>query len=115
VRNLCKWFDTSSETSSHAFSDSLIQLPATATKGETMRLFTILAGLFLILSSSAAGAVSLKEVISRCGKDGKLYCKGVGYGQPMQTCLSANKQKLSPQCRPVIERLERGEKVGIFG
>jgi hypothetical protein len=75
----------------------------------------VIIALMTVFASSSAGAVSLKEVIQRCGPDGKAYCKGVGYGQPMQTCLSANKRRLSPQCRPIIERLERGEKVGLFG
>ena len=70
---------------------------------------------FASASATTAQAVSLSEVIRKCGNDGKAFCKGVGYGQPMQDCLVANKPKLSAQCKPIIERLQKGEKVGIFG
>ena len=65
--------------------------------------------------TGTAEAVSLSKVIRDCGDDGKAYCKGVGYGAPMQACLSQNKAKLSPQCKAIIDRLDKGEKVGIFG
>ena len=70
---------------------------------------------FSLFSAIPAHAVSLSEVIRKCGDDGKALCKGVGYGQPMQDCLVAKKSKVSPQCKPIIDRLEKGEKVGIFG
>jgi hypothetical protein len=54
-------------------------------------------------------------VISDCGRDGKTYCEGVGYGAPMQTCLARNKARLAPACRAIIDRLEKGEEVEIFG
>ncbi len=44
-----------------------------------------------------------------------MYCKGVGYGAPMQACLSRNKEKLTPVCRAVVDRLDKGEKVTLFG
>lgn len=62
-----------------------------------------------------SGAVGLREVIRDCGADGKAYCEGVGYGKPMQDCLSRQKKRLTPACRAVIDRLERGEEVEIFG
>lgn len=62
-----------------------------------------------------AAAVGLRQIISDCGSDGKAYCEGVGYGAPMQSCLSRNKKKLAPACRAIIERLEQGEEVEIFG
>lgn len=59
-------------------------------------------------------AASLREVIRTCGDDGNLHCKGVSYGKQMQDCLSANKSKLIPTCKMLVERLEAGEKVTLF-
>lgn len=72
---------------------------------------------FILMACLAApaGAVSLRQVIRDCGPDGKVYCKGVGYGAPMQACLSRNKPKLKPVCRVIVERLDKGEKVKLFG
>ena len=75
-------------------------------------LFTALLALCLVSSASAIG---LRQVIRDCGPDGKLYCKGVGYGAPMQACLSRNKEKLTPVCRAIVDRLDKGEKVTLFG
>ena len=70
----------------------------------------------LILSMvSAAHAVSLSQVIRDCGDDSKAYCKGVGYGKPMQACLSSHKAQLKPACKIVVGRLEKGEPVRLFG
>ncbi|WP_036284734.1 hypothetical protein [Methylocystis sp. ATCC 49242] len=71
--------------------------------------------LFLLFAASPAPAVPLRQVISDCGSDGKAYCEGVGYGAPMQACLARNKKKLTPACRAIIDRLEKGEEVEIFG
>lgn len=68
-----------------------------------------------IFLAGPASAVGLRAVIRDCGADGKAYCEGVGYGKPMQACLSHNKKKLSPACREIIDRLDRGEEVEIFG
>ena len=71
----------------------------------------------LVLAASAvspASAVKLSEVIRLCGDDGKRLCAGVRYGQPMQDCLVAKREKASAQCRPVIDRLKAGEKVRLF-
>lgn len=65
----------------------------------------------LVMHTNAA---SLREVIRTCGDDGKTHCKGVGYGKPMQSCLSTNKDKLVPACRALVTRLESGEKVTLF-
>ncbi len=70
---------------------------------------------FLLAAMPAASAVPLRKVISDCGSDGKAYCEGVGYGAPMQACLSRNKKKLTPACRSIIDRLEKGEEVEILG
>ncbi len=68
-----------------------------------------------LLAAAPASAVPLRQVISDCGSDGKAYCEGVGYGAPMQACLSRNKKKLTPACRAIIDRLEKGEGVDILG
>jgi hypothetical protein len=75
---------------------------------------TVLA-LSLLVAAAPALAVPLRQVIRDCGADGKAYCEGVGYGAPMQSCLSRNKKRLVPACRAIIERLEKGEEVEIFG
>ena len=33
----------------------------------------------------------------------------------MQACLIKNKAKVTPACRAIVERLEKGEKVRVFG
>jgi hypothetical protein len=72
--------------------------------------------LFLVFSpASAAHAIGLTTVIRVCGDDSKAQCKGVGYGAPMQACLIKNKAKVTPACRKIVERLEKGEKVRVFG
>ncbi|WP_424360612.1 hypothetical protein [Methylocystis parvus] len=68
-----------------------------------------------LLAAAPASAVPLRQVISDCGSDGKAYCEGVGYGAPMQACLSRNKKKLTAACRAIIDRLEKGEGVDILG
>ena len=77
--------------------------------------FFLIAAITSMSLAGSAGAVSLSKVIRDCGDDGKAFCKGVGYGAPMQACLSQNKAKLTPQCKATIDRLDKGEKVGIFG
>jgi hypothetical protein len=59
-------------------------------------------------------AVSVGEIISKCGSDSDLYCKGVGYGDPMQACLVANYSKLSKECKVVVDRIRNGEAVSLF-
>jgi hypothetical protein len=73
------------------------------------------AALLILALAAPAAAVSLRQVIRDCGPDGKIYCSGVGYGAPMQTCLSRNKAKLTPVCRAIVDRLDKGEKVRLFG
>jgi len=74
-----------------------------------------LACLPLLLLAAPAGAVGLRQVISDCGADGKTYCDGVGYGAPMQACLARNYKKLTPACKQVMDRLNKGESVEILG
>lgn len=64
--------------------------------------------------SSAAHAVSVGQLVSKCGDDSKVYCKGVGYGDPMQICLDANYKKLAPKCQAIMDRLRDGEYVTLF-
>jgi hypothetical protein len=72
--------------------------------------------LFLVFSpTTAAQAVGLTTLIRICGDDSKSLCKGVGYGAPMQACLIKNKAKVTPACRKIVGRLEKGEKVRVFG
>lgn len=71
--------------------------------------------LVMISLTVSASAIGLRQVIRDCGPDGKLYCKNVGYGTPMQACLSRNKEKLTPICRAIVDRLDKGEKVTLFG
>jgi hypothetical protein len=74
-----------------------------------------LALLLTLAAASAAHAVGLTTVIRICGDDSKALCKGVSYGAPMQACLIRNKAKVTPSCRKIVERLEKGEKVRVFG
>jgi hypothetical protein len=74
-----------------------------------------LAILVVLSCASAAQAVGLTSLIRICGDDSKVLCKGVSYGAPMQACLIRNKAKVTPACRKIVERLEKGEKVRVFG
>ena len=71
--------------------------------------------LLLALAPIHAEAVGLTTLIRVCGDDSKALCKGVSYGAPMQACLIRNKSKVTPACRAIVERLEKGEKVRVFG
>jgi hypothetical protein len=73
------------------------------------------AALLILAFAAPASAVGLRQVIRDCGQDGKIHCRGVSYGAPIQACLSRNKAKLTPVCRAVVERLDKGEKVRLFG
>lgn len=64
--------------------------------------------------TTASFAVSVGEIISNCGDDSDVYCKGVGYGDPMQACLVANYSKLSKECKVIVDRLRNGETVSLF-
>jgi hypothetical protein len=66
-------------------------------------------------TAGAANAVGLRQVIRDCGDDGKAFCDGVGYGAPMQACLARNYRKLTPACKQVMDRLNKGESVEILG
>lgn len=78
-----------------------------------MRMLALSTALVLALVTTA-NAVSVGELIGRCGDDAKAYCEGVGYGAPMQKCLDANYKKLSESCRQVMDRIRAGEKVSLF-
>ena len=68
-----------------------------------------------LMSSTPVAAVGLRAVIRDCGGDGETYCQGVGYGAPMQSCLARHYKKLTPACRVIMDRLNKGETVEIFG
>lgn len=74
----------------------------------------IIAGALCLGLGSSAFAVSVGEIIGKCGEDSDKYCKGVGYGDPMQACLEANYAKLSKDCKVVVDRIRGGEKVSLF-
>jgi hypothetical protein len=77
--------------------------------------FTVIAGAALIaMVSTQAMAVSVAQLISKCGGDAKTYCDGVGYGDPMQECLDKNFKKLTDDCKIVVQKLRDGEKVTLL-
>ena len=71
--------------------------------------------LLTLAAAASAHAVGLTTLIRICGDDSKALCKGVSYGAQMQACLVKNKAKVTPACRKIVERLEKGEKVRVFG
>ena len=75
----------------------------------------IIGALIAMLANTPVSAVGLRSVIRDCGGDGESYCQGVGYGAPMQTCLARHYKKLTPACRAIMDRLNKGENVEIFG
>ena len=75
---------------------------------------TMIVVLLAFASIAVAQSASLREVIRTCGDDGKKLCDGVRYGKAMQTCLSKNREKLTPACRALVKRLDGGEKVSLF-
>lgn len=74
----------------------------------------VLALVLLSVPGAPAAAAKLSEVIRVCGDDGKRLCQGVGYGQPMQDCLTSRRDELTPACRALVDRLAKGEKVTLF-
>ncbi len=71
-------------------------------------------GVATLTLTSTASAVSLSEIISKCGDDSKAYCRGVGYGDPMEACLEKHYAKLTQSCKVVVDRIKGGEKVSLF-
>ncbi len=70
--------------------------------------------LLLLLTASQAQAVTLGEIIRNCRADGKVLCPTTSYGKPMQACLAQHMKQLSPACKPIVVRLNNGEKVTFF-
>lgn len=70
--------------------------------------------LALAALATDAGAVSVMEVVGKCGGDAKTYCQGVGYGDAMTKCLVEHKSKLGAQCKIIVERVANGEPVTLF-
>lgn len=67
-----------------------------------------------VLFTSSASAVSVGEIISKCGDDSKQYCEGVGYGDPMEACLEKHYANLEPACKVIVDRIRSGESVSLF-
>ena len=59
-------------------------------------------------------AVSVGELVAKCGDDAKAYCDGVGYGDAMQSCLDQNYEALTPGCQAIMDRIRGGEGVSLF-
>ncbi len=59
-------------------------------------------------------AVSVGELVAKCGDDAKAYCDGVGYGDAMTECLAKQRSKLSGECKVIVDRVKAGEKVSLF-
>ena len=70
--------------------------------------------LLLICLGGSAYAVTLSEIIRNCRNDGKALCPTSSYGKAMQACLVAHMKELSPNCKPIVIRLNNGEKFSLF-
>ena len=78
-----------------------------------MRRMIIATGLMLLATGQVA-AVSVWELSRLCGKDTDAYCKGVGYGDQMTQSIVGHYEKLSPECKPIVDRIRSGEGVSLF-
>jgi len=78
-----------------------------------MRRMTLTVILFAALTTGAM-AVSVGELVSKCGDDAKAYCQGVGYGDAMTECLVKQRAKLTAECKVIVDRVKAGEKVSLF-
>ena len=66
------------------------------------------------IARRAQAAVSVWELSRLCGRDTDQFCKGVGYGDEMTECIVGHYEKLSPECKPVVDRIRNGEGVSLF-
>ena len=73
-----------------------------------------LTALVLAALTTGAMAVSVGELIGKCGDDAKAYCDGVGYGDAMTECLVTHRAKLKAECKVIVDRVKDGEKVTLF-
>ena len=64
--------------------------------------------------TTGAIAVSVGELVGKCGDDAKAYCEGVGYGDAMTECLVSHSSKLKPECKVIVDRVKDGENVTLF-
>ena len=78
-----------------------------------MRRMIFAAGLVLLATGNVA-AVSVWELSRLCGKDTDTFCKGVSYGDAMTECIVDRYDELSPECKPVVDRIRSGEGVSLF-
>lgn len=68
----------------------------------------------LAAMTTGAMAVSVGELIGKCGDDAKAYCEGVGYGDAMTECLVSHRDKLTAECKVIVDRVKDGETVTLF-
>lgn len=78
-----------------------------------MREIALTVSLLAALTTGAL-AVSVGELVAKCGDDAKVYCDGVGYGAAMTECLAKQRSKLTANCRVVVDRVKAGEEVTLF-
>lgn len=78
-----------------------------------MKRMTVAVILFAALTSGAM-AVSVGELVAKCGDDAKAYCEGVGYGDGMTECLAKQRSRLTAECKVIVDRVKAGEKVSLF-
>ena len=61
-----------------------------------------------------AEAVTMNEAVRYCYSDGSRFCRDLGHGSKMQSCLNLHFQKLSPRCQKIVVRLNQGETITLF-
>lgn len=70
--------------------------------------------ILLAALTTGAMAVSVGELVAKCGDDAKAFCEGVGYGDAMTECLAKQRAKLTAECKVIVDRVKAGEKVSLF-
>jgi hypothetical protein len=70
--------------------------------------------ILLAALTTGAMAVSVGELVAKCGDDAKAHCEGVGYGDAMTECLAKQRAKLTAKCKVIVDRVKAGEKVSLF-
>lgn len=70
--------------------------------------------ILLAALTTGAMAVSVGELVAKCGDDAKAFCEGVGYGDAMTECLAKQRAKLTAECKVIVDRVKGGEKVSLF-
>ena len=70
--------------------------------------------ILLAALTTGAMAVSVGDLVAKCGDDAKAYCEGVGYGDAMTECLAKQRSMLTAECKVIVDRVKAGEKVSLF-